>query len=297
MSTERQGIVLRLVRSSERTTLADLAQQLGVSQMTVRRDLDALQHQGLVRRVRGGAVPSDHRPSEGPAPTSPRADPVPRSVAGPVPESAQPARPSPRWTAAPSAPPPLLLGPPQAAQRIAAAVAAGLSPGSTVLLDGGPLAAHVAAHLPARAPLTVVVMGLPAASALAGSPGITLLVLGGLASGDHHALGGPLAAAALGALDVDVLVMTSTTGTTATGWSTASLEHAELLAQALRRAERTVVAATASALGVRSLARVTALDQVHAVVTSTDVHDEARHPGAAAVVRALGASGIAVTVT
>jgi DeoR family fructose operon transcriptional repressor len=39
-----------------RVKVADLAEQLGVSEMTVRRDLDALADQGVAQRVRGGAL-------------------------------------------------------------------------------------------------------------------------------------------------------------------------------------------------------------------------------------------------
>ena len=56
---DRLDLTLRLVRGSGRLTLAELAGRLGVSEMTVRRDLDQLQAQGLVRRVRGGAVALD----------------------------------------------------------------------------------------------------------------------------------------------------------------------------------------------------------------------------------------------
>ena len=54
--TDRLDVTLRLVRNAGRASLTDLASRLGVSEMTVRRDLDALQARGLVERVRGGAV-------------------------------------------------------------------------------------------------------------------------------------------------------------------------------------------------------------------------------------------------
>ncbi|HST41611.1 MAG TPA: DeoR/GlpR family DNA-binding transcription regulator [Conexibacter sp.] len=62
MSTQRHTIpaqrrqeMLRAVRSSP-MHVADLARSFGVSEMTVRRDLDALARDGHVERVRGGAV-------------------------------------------------------------------------------------------------------------------------------------------------------------------------------------------------------------------------------------------------
>ncbi len=53
---DRLDLTLRLVRNAERISLNELADRLGVSLMTVRRDLDELQAKGLVQRVRGGAV-------------------------------------------------------------------------------------------------------------------------------------------------------------------------------------------------------------------------------------------------
>ena len=110
---DRLDLTLRLVRGSGRLTLADLAGRLGVSEMTVRRDLDQLQEQGLVRRVRGGAVALD----------------VPSDEAGFAVRE--------QWQAATKA-------------RLARATAELITPGSTVLLDAGTTTAAVAAALAAR---------------------------------------------------------------------------------------------------------------------------------------------------
>ncbi|WP_407638798.1 DeoR family transcriptional regulator [Allokutzneria albata] len=48
---------LRIVQVAGRISVADLAERLGVLEMTVRRDLDSLREQGLVTRVRGGSAP------------------------------------------------------------------------------------------------------------------------------------------------------------------------------------------------------------------------------------------------
>ncbi|WP_327010919.1 DeoR/GlpR family DNA-binding transcription regulator [Dactylosporangium sp. NBC_01737] len=110
---DRLDLTLRLVRGSGRLTLAELATRLGVSEMTVRRDLDQLQEQGLVRRVRGGAVALD----------------VPSDEAGFTVRE--------QWRSATKA-------------RLARATADLIAPGSTVLLDAGTTTAAVAAALAAR---------------------------------------------------------------------------------------------------------------------------------------------------
>jgi DeoR/GlpR family transcriptional regulator of sugar metabolism len=55
---QRREQILQLLNSGERTSVAELSQALDVSEVTVRKDLDHLELQGLLTRVRGGAVVS-----------------------------------------------------------------------------------------------------------------------------------------------------------------------------------------------------------------------------------------------
>src|SRR3954464_865072 len=64
LSAERREQILQLLSDDGRIVAADLPTRLGVSLDTVRRDLDELAATGLLRRVRGGALP--------PSPVSPR---------------------------------------------------------------------------------------------------------------------------------------------------------------------------------------------------------------------------------
>ena len=53
---ERRSWLLAELRASKTVSLADAATALGVSEMTVRRDLNSIEKSGVARRVRGGAV-------------------------------------------------------------------------------------------------------------------------------------------------------------------------------------------------------------------------------------------------
>lgn len=53
---ERRSWLVSQLRDSKRVSLAEAAEELGVSEMTVRRDLNTLERDGTARRVRGGAV-------------------------------------------------------------------------------------------------------------------------------------------------------------------------------------------------------------------------------------------------
>ncbi len=53
---ERRQLILTWILEEESITLEELEKRLDVSLMTVRRDLNSLQHEGYIKRVRGGAV-------------------------------------------------------------------------------------------------------------------------------------------------------------------------------------------------------------------------------------------------
>ncbi|MEV4508246.1 DeoR/GlpR family DNA-binding transcription regulator [Dactylosporangium sp. NPDC049525] len=322
---DRLDLTLRLVRGSGRLTLAELSGRLGVSEMTVRRDLDQLQEQGLVRRVRGGAVALD----------------VSSDEAGFAVRE--------QWQAATKA-------------RLARTTAELIAPGSTVLLDAGTTTAAVAAALATRfglspaaasstafadstaftagagrgvagaaaggdaasagrgaagggrgeedgrgegdgrgrgdgrgaGPLTVAVLSLQAAVRLADQPGIRLLILGGESRAGERSLVGPLALSALDQLRFDTFVMSIGAVHHDLGWSEFDLDDAAVKRAALRRAGRTIVVADATKLGVQAFARVAPLDAVDTFVTS-----DAAPSGeaAASTLEALRAAGVDVITT
>ncbi len=59
---ERLKLIEELLRDNRELRMDDLALQFGVSEMTIRRDLDGLQALGVARRVRGGAAAAGPEP-------------------------------------------------------------------------------------------------------------------------------------------------------------------------------------------------------------------------------------------
>ncbi|MFE1440625.1 LacI family DNA-binding transcriptional regulator [Streptomyces sp. NPDC058739] len=67
---ERHQEILHRVRERGSIRVTDVAAELNVSPITIRRDVEALAERGLVTRVHGGAVPPEPRPEQaGPAPS------------------------------------------------------------------------------------------------------------------------------------------------------------------------------------------------------------------------------------
>lgn len=68
---ERRELIAGTVRTKGRVRVSDLVRELGVSRMTIHRDLQHLDARGLVRRIRSGADPVD--PTNTTDPTDPTA--------------------------------------------------------------------------------------------------------------------------------------------------------------------------------------------------------------------------------
>jgi DeoR/GlpR family transcriptional regulator of sugar metabolism len=140
---ERFQRVLQLLESRDDLLVSELADEFSVSEVTIRHDLSELARRGLVARVRGGARPLERGQSE---------------LAFDV---------------------RLRL---QAAEKRAIARAASelVNDGEAVALDSSTTAYYLARELSTRRELVVVTNGLLIAAALADSPGVNVLVTGGM---------------------------------------------------------------------------------------------------------------------
>ncbi|OLR93946.1 decarboxylase [Actinokineospora bangkokensis] len=206
-----------------------LAARTGASEMTVRRDLDALAATGLVRRVHGGAVAA-----------------LPGAVEVPFAERARDAT--------------------GAKRRIAAAAAAMVDDGEAVVLDSGTTAVEVARALRGR-PVTVMPLSVHAARVLLDDPVTRVLLPGGEPRPGELALVGPLTLASLRALRFDVALLSPCGFDTTAGLTAVDLADAQVKQEAAAAARRVLVAADGGKWGQVALARVFPADTAHAVLT------------------------------
>jgi DeoR/GlpR family transcriptional regulator of sugar metabolism len=139
---QRREQMLAYLSAEERTSVNELSQALDVSEVTVRKDLDQLEQQGLLIRVRGGAVVSGRGRLE-------------RYFAAREQEHIEEKR------------------------RIAQAAASLVHSGQQIFLDGSTTALQVARLIKDREHLVVVTNGLYTALELNFSTGITTIVVGG----------------------------------------------------------------------------------------------------------------------
>jgi DeoR family transcriptional regulator, fructose operon transcriptional repressor len=245
---ERRHKLIDIVRVKGFAALEELVRELGVSESTIRRDLDALEEQGVAKRTHGGAL-----------------------YCGGMPRLAefderQPAH----WAAK---------------RAIAARAAEVIVDGETVLLDGGTTTYEVARLLVGRS-LQVVTNSLPVANLFASESRSDLVLLGGYVSPRTGVCLGPYANELLGRLHVTTTVL-SAAGITAEGLFNAHLLLAETEQAMLRAAGRVIVVADSSKFGRKSLTLVCDLNAIDQLVCDEGLSSNWRTTVTAAEVELL----------
>ncbi|MER6000604.1 DeoR/GlpR family DNA-binding transcription regulator [Nonomuraea sp. NPDC051941] len=171
----RHAEIMRRVRLSGATSVSDLASQLGVSPSTIRRDLEVLDRDGTLRRVRGGALLLDGGLLDSGVSVDADAD-RPFAEVAAVDE--------------------------QDKEAVAVRAAELVRDGDVVLLDIGTTTMRLARRLRGRR-VTVVTSSLAVLDVLRSDPEVELLLLGGALRRPYHSLVGVLTEAALSQVVAD----------------------------------------------------------------------------------------------
>lgn len=244
-ATERQIAIERQLTSQGRVSVVELARAFDVTTETVRRDLDALERAGALRRVHGGAVALD------------RTSTVETAVA----ERG------------------LQRGAEKAdiATRALAAIPSGFR--GSIFVDAGTTTAAFARalgdHLRAvGATAEIVTHAVPIAAELGARGDLALSVIGGRVRGLTAAAVGSSTVRAIEALRPDVAVI-GTNGIAAPfGLSTPDPEEAAVKQAIVASARRVIVLADSSKAGEEYLVRFARLEDVDVVVTDAPLPDD-----------------------
>ncbi len=247
---ERREQIASLLEVVGRVSVAELAQQFGVTDVSIRRDLTILEEQGLLRRVHGGAVAATREHGRNAYALHARTSRDEK-------------------------------------KRIGAAAAALVNAGDVVVFDSGSTVAQVAAHIsrPLRRSnaLTIVTNSLPVIDEVGGWESPHLICLGGLYLPDHQALVGPQTVNDMGDLSADIVFLGCDGLTVAGGLTTPHVLVAEVGAVMAHRGRRVVVVADSTKVGRQGFTPIVPLAEIHVLVT-----DRAADAGQVARARALG---------
>lgn len=253
LAAQRQHRILQELEAHGTVRVTSLSGMLGVSEMTVRRDIDALDAEGLLLRVHGGATRTGAFGAIEPEFLS---------------KSAQET---------------------DAKRAIAAEALSLLRPDMTLLISGGTTTHELARLLPRNFGLTVVTNSLMVASALAGpaqtgpaqtgraqtgpeqtGPAIRTVVLGGQRT-PSEALVGPVTMHAMENLSADLCFMGVHGIDARAGITSPNLLEAEVNAAMSAASEELVVLADATKYGLLGLAVIAPLSAIGTLITDARI--------------------------
>jgi DeoR/GlpR family transcriptional regulator of sugar metabolism len=225
---ERRRRLLDLLALDGKILATAASAVLGVSEDTIRRDLNDLARSGMVRRVHGGALPLT--PAAGSFDS--RAEMRPEAKAA--------------------------LG------RMAAGL---IRPGEVVLLDGGTTMLAVAEALPQDLRATIVTPSLPAALALTRHPSVEVVLLGGRVDKGDQATVGTSVLAALEGLRADLCLLGVCSLDVEAGLGAMDHEEALVKRRMAACSARVAAAVTADKFGTAAPFPILPIGQLNALIT------------------------------
>jgi DeoR/GlpR family transcriptional regulator of sugar metabolism len=239
LPAERHRRIEGLLRERRVVRVSTLSELIGVSEVTIRRDLEALERRGLLERTHGGAV------------------------------MAQRMRAEPAYVEA-------ISSNPEAKRRIGRTAAELADPGDTVYLNGGTTTLQVFRHL--RAPRLKVITNHVGIALESTEHDVDLLLVGGHYRAPSNSVVGPFATEALRRTHATRAYIGVEGVSLASGLTTPVAAEAEIARVMIEQARgRVVVVADHSKIGTVADFVVAPLDAVDTIVVDDGIEDEYRN--------------------
>ncbi len=250
LARQRQAFILERIREDGGVRVADLVRTLGVSDMTIRRDLELLHERGLLEKVHGGAA----------------------AIAG-----------SPMYEPGFTAKSALMEAEKQA---IAEAGSHLVERGTAIAISAGTTTYALARCLVDVPGLTVLTNSVPVADVLhrEGRSDQTIILSGGVRT-PSDALVGPFAVDVIGSLHVETVFMGVHGMDLKAGFTTPNILEAATNRALIDSGQRLVVLADHTKWGVVGISSIGRLDEVDVLITDSGIGEPAREALTSAVRR------------
>lgn len=234
---ERRQYIVKLLQKHGRVLVEDLSGSLGISRITIRKDLDYLQGQGLLLRTHGGALlPGDGALS----------DPSLQEKEG-------------RHS--------------QEKQRIAMAAVDLVQEGQCILLDSGTTTTAIAKALKCFSHLTVITNAVNVAAELSGT-NFEVLLTGGSLRKNSFSLVGPLAEDMLREMHADILFLGVDGFDLEVGLTTPNVMESRVNRAMVKASSLVVAVCDSTKFNRRSLSKIVDATAIHHVITDAGLAPE-----------------------
>ncbi|MCU1509724.1 MAG: DeoR family transcriptional regulator [Glaciihabitans sp.] len=235
VAARKETIRQRVAKSGE-VLFRELAAEFGVSEMTIRRDIEVLESEGVVRKVIGGAIAVG------------KAQEPPFAVRS---ESAS-----------------------EHKRLIAESIVTMLSPGESVILDSGSTVLAVARAIRGKdLGLTILTPSTLVAIELAEEPNTSIILTGGNIRPGELSLIGPDAVDSVSRYNLETFIMGISGVDPVRGFTDYHREEGYVKMASIRAADRLIVAADQSKLGQTHFMNVAPLSAASAIVTDGTPQD------------------------
>lgn len=230
---ERHRFIIEALQSNGRIETAELVRQLNVSSVTIRTDLEELESEQVLRRIRGGAIAI--RPSR---------------LERPIEANMQTRS--------------------QEKERIAQVAASMVRENETIIMDTGSTTAAIARALPRSIQnIAVVTNSLNIALELGRHNNVTVVVTGGTLRPRLNSLVSPFGQQLLREINADIAFMSCSGVDPEKGFTNGNWEEAEIKQSMIRAARRIIFVADHAKLKHVATARIADLSQADVLITDS----------------------------
>jgi DeoR/GlpR family transcriptional regulator of sugar metabolism len=239
LTSQRQSIILDLLRREGQVIAKHVAEEFNLSEDTIRRDLREMAAQGLLKRVHGGALP-----------LSPELPGFTARVSVASDEK----------------------------QALGAYAAGMIRPGQTIFLDGGTTTAEIVRHLPRDFTFTIVTHSPTIAGELEHHPTAEVILIGGRLYKHSMVATGASAIVAISLVRPDIFFLGVTAVHPAHGLSTGDFEEATIKRHITQCSVETYVMLTQEKLDAVSPCHVVSLSAISGLIVPASVPEERLKP-------------------
>ena len=240
-STGRRSAILQILKQSSNISVTELSKKFGVSEVTIRKDLNLLKERNLLVRTRGGAILHETRKDDND--TSIRFK---------------------------------KLANYREKQAIGRAAANLIKDGDTIIIDSGTTALQVACNLHKFRNLTIITNALNVAQEVLAYKRFNVILLGGNIRNASESVVGALAESNLKMFYCDKLFMGVDSFSIDNGLSTPNVEEANINQIMISRSKEVIAVFDSSKVNKRALAFITTLDKINTIVTDEGMDKSTR---------------------
>lgn len=234
-ASERRDNIIQFLQKQKRATVKELASQIGVSEATLRTDLNRMETDGLLTRTHGGAVLNTEEEND---------------TSFSVREKKNK----------------------QEKIQIAKKAYEMIEEKQCILLDASSTALELARYIKSKPMrLTVVTSGLQSALELNNNPDITVILIGGMLTKGSSSIEGTLGLSILDYLTIDMMFTSSNGFSIESGLTDFNLYEVQLKKEIVKKAKKVVALIDSSKIEKNSSAVFATLDQIDKLITDKPI--------------------------